>query len=163
MVLHRSLLICGFLVVLVFLYSSLIILTSFSPRLPLVFFWGMQVSIKGIFVFLFAPIVSSSLDMFYLMNPCFLIPLWFLHPLPLPHLLVYIPLCSLLFLFPLKRLLLSLHCLPILPHSLHCLLILPHSLHCLRLCPFCPLHSPISLLILTSNLRICVLSCLFHQ
>jgi hypothetical protein len=110
MVLHRLFIICKFLVVLVFLYSSLIILTSFSPRLPLVFFWGMQVSIRGIFVFLFAQIVSLSLDMFYLMNPCFLTHMCFLYPLPLPHPLVYIPLCSLLFLLLLQRLHLSLYC-----------------------------------------------------
>jgi len=163
MVLHRLLLICEFLVVLVFLYSSLIILTSFSPRLPLVFFWGMQVSIKGIFVFLFAPIISLSLDMFYFMNPCFLTLLWFMYPLPLPHPLVYIPLCSLLFLLLLQRLHLSLHYLPVPLLSLHCLTVPPHSLHCLRLCPFCHLHSPLSLLILTSSLRIYVWSYLFHR
>jgi hypothetical protein len=122
MVLHRLFIICEFLVVLVFLYSSLIILTSFSPRLPLVFFSGMQVSIRGIFVFLFAQIVSLSLDMFYLMNPCFLTHMCFLYPLPLSHPLVYIPLCSLLFLLLLQRLHLSLYCLPIPFLSLHYLL-----------------------------------------
>ena len=151
MALHPLFIICEFLVVLVFLYSSLIILTSFSPRLPLVFFWGMPVSIRGIFVFLFAQIVSLSLDMFYLMNLCFLTLMCFLYPLPLPHSLVYIPLCSLLFLLLLQWLHLSLHYLPV-P---------PHSLHCLRLSPLCHLHSLLSLLILTSSLRIYVWSYLF--
>lgn len=86
------------------------------------------------------------------MNLCFLTPLWLQHPLLLlllHHLLFYIPLFYLFFLSLLKPL----------PLYIHCLLVPP-----LRLYQFwTQLHSPLSLLILTSNLRICVWSYLFHR
>jgi hypothetical protein len=159
MVLHRLFIICEFLVVLVFLYSSLIILTSFSPRLPLVFFSGIQVSIRGIFVFLFAQIVSVTRHVLFdesMFPYSYVLPVSpstssspYLHPIVFPLISPPTPAAAS------QPLLYS--------NSSSQSALSPHSLHCLRLCLFCHLHSPLSLLILTSSLRIYVWSYLFHH